>query len=108
LNDGVFNQIELPGFREVRHRNQNTVLPRKRNSIFQRKDAEAQRRDTNSTNPRELNGRPSFDCAEGSAEISPGFERSEYPGKSSHKIILPLLAERGEGRGEEQKVSESD
>ena len=23
-----------------------------------------------------------------------------YPGKSSHKIILPLLAERGEGRGE--------
>ena len=26
-----------------------------------------------------------------------------YAGKLSHKIILPLLAERGEGRGEEPK-----
>jgi hypothetical protein len=28
--------------------------------------------------------------------------QSDYAGKSSHKIILPLLAERGEGRGEEK------
>jgi hypothetical protein len=34
-------------------------------------------------------------------EISPGLEQREYPGFASHKIILPLLAERGEGRGEE-------
>jgi hypothetical protein len=31
--------------------------------------------------------------------------QSDYAGKSSHKIILPLLAERGEGRGEESKNS---
>ena len=44
-------------------------------------------------------------CAEGATEISPGLlvQRKSYPGKSSHKIILPLLAERGEGRGEESK-----
>jgi hypothetical protein len=27
--------------------------------------------------------------------------KAGYPGKASHKITLPLLAERGEGRGEE-------
>jgi hypothetical protein len=32
--------------------------------------------------------------------------RSAYTGKSSHKIILPLLAERGEGRGEESNPNE--
>jgi hypothetical protein len=46
-------------------------------------------------------------CAEGAMEISsPVLVRwwpcaSTYAGKSSHKIILPLLAERGEGWGEE-------
>ena len=29
--------------------------------------------------------------------------KAGYPGKLSHKIILPLLAERGEGRGEESR-----
>jgi hypothetical protein len=27
--------------------------------------------------------------------------QSDYAGKMSHKVILPLLAERGEGWGEE-------
>jgi hypothetical protein len=40
-------------------------------------------------------------CAEGATEISPGLRGMSYPGSSFHKIILPLLAERGEGRGEE-------
>ena len=43
-------------------------------------------------------------CAESATEISPVLARSGYAGKSSHKIILPLLAERGEGRGEESKL----
>ena len=34
-------------------------------------------------------------------EISLGLEQRDYPRKPSHKISLPLLAERGEGRGEE-------
>ena len=33
-----------------------------------------------------------WDCAEGATEISLGLERSDYPRKSSHKIILPLRA----------------
>jgi hypothetical protein len=33
--------------------------------------------------------------------------QSDYAGKTSHKIILPLLAERGEGRGEESKINPS-
>lgn len=43
--------------------------------------------------------------------LGPGLERSDYPGKSSHKIVLPLFArrakvrhrraKRGEGWGEE-------
>jgi hypothetical protein len=37
-----------------------------------------------------------FTCAEGATEISPVLTRSGYAGKSSHKIILPLLLERGE------------
>jgi hypothetical protein len=42
-----------------------------------------------------------LNCPNGAKEISPGLEQRDYPGKTSHKIILPLLAERGEGRGEE-------
>jgi hypothetical protein len=46
-------------------------------------------------------------CAEGAAEISSGLlmQRKSYPGKSSYKLILPLLAKRGEGRGEESSQS---
>jgi len=48
--------------------------------------------------------------AEGVTEISPVLVRwwpcaSTYAGKTSHKIIPLLLAERGEGRGEESKSS---
>jgi hypothetical protein len=46
-----------------------------------------------------------FLCAEGATEISPVLPRSGYAGKSSRKITLPLLAERGEGRGEESNNS---
>lgn len=41
-SDGMFNQIELPGSREGGHRNQNNGLPRKGNSILQRKGAKPQ------------------------------------------------------------------
>jgi hypothetical protein len=44
-------------------------------------DAKAQRFDTNCANYRQ------FKCAKGATEISPGLERSDYPGYSSHKII---------------------
>jgi hypothetical protein len=46
-----------------------------------------------------------FLCAEGATEISPGLlaQFKSYPGSTSHKTTLPLLAERGEGWGEESK-----
>jgi hypothetical protein len=50
---------------------------------------------------------PSFSCAEGATEISPGLERSDYPGKSSHKINLPLRLDRGEGWGEVSNSTQS-
>jgi hypothetical protein len=80
LNNGLF------GFRNGRHHNQSSVMRRKGNSIFQRKEAEAQRRGTNFTNPHELNGRPGFGCAEGAKEISPVLTRSGYAGKIFRKI----------------------
>lgn len=51
--------------------------------------------------------RREINCAEGATEISPGLlaQRKSYPGSMSHKIILPLLLERGEGRGEESESS---
>jgi len=54
--------------------------------------------DTNFTNYHE------FKCAEGATEISPALTRSGYAGSASHKIILPLFLERGEGRGEESRI----
>jgi len=41
---------------------------------------------------------PRLKCAEGATEISPGLEQRDYPGFTSHKIILPLLLDRGEKR----------
>ena len=55
-----------------------------------------------------VSGCRKFKCAEGATEISPGLVRrwpcaSTYPGLTSQNIILPLLLERGEGRGKESK-----
>ncbi|MBI4657694.1 MAG: hypothetical protein HY735_02390 [Verrucomicrobia bacterium] len=46
-----------------------------------------------------------FNCAEGATQISPGLlaQRKSYPESTSHKIVLPLFLERGEGRPEESK-----
>ena len=61
----------------------------------------------NHTKYSDLNGRLSCGCAEGATEISPGLGRgppgTDLPREIVPKIILPLLAKRGEGRGEESK-----
>ena len=44
-------------------------------------------------------------CAEGATEISPVLTRSGYAGKTSHKIILPLLSSFGEEREKHSRGS---
>jgi len=46
-----------------------------------------------------MNGRPSFGCAEGATEISPGLEQRDYPGFTSHKIIFSLSSPNEERAG---------
>jgi hypothetical protein len=75
-------------------RHRRTENQAKNANTFQRKNC-----DTKFTNWRE------FKYAESVTEISPVLTHSGYAGKSSHKVILPLLAERGEGRGEESSFT---
>jgi hypothetical protein len=39
----------------------------------------------------------------GATEISPVLTARSYAGETSHKIILPLFTERGDGQGEKSK-----
>ena len=65
---------------------------------IQRKDAKLQRR---KGSEKEFTNRWQSKCAESATDISPGLRGTSYPGFATHKMILPLLLERGEGRGEE-------
>src|SRR5882724_5936578 len=79
-----------------KHRFFNTKTPRRKGCLTRvaRINTNSKARKTNLNHEIHQTHETQSNCAEAVTEISPGFERSEYPGKTSRKIKFPRARER--------------